>query len=69
MTLAVRRLTALEISLFVLAEPVLNTLWAWWLHDERPAPWALAGGAVVLSSMAVRALSESRLRPWRPRAG
>jgi drug/metabolite transporter (DMT)-like permease len=39
---------ALEASLLLLAEPVLNPLWAWLVHGERPTAWALAGGAVIV---------------------
>lgn len=46
--LALRRLSALEASLLILIEPVLNPIWAWWLHGERPGPLTLAGGAVIL---------------------
>lgn len=45
---ALRRLPALEVSLLILIEPVLNPLWTWWLHGERPGPLTLAGGALIL---------------------
>lgn len=45
---ALRRIPAIEASLLILVEPVLNPLWAWWLHAERPGPLTLAGGAVIL---------------------
>ena len=55
MTGAVRRLRALEVALFMLLEPVASVLWAWWLHGEKPGPWALAGGALIVGSTAGRA--------------
>jgi len=45
---ALRRLPALEASLLILIEPVLNPIWAWWLHGEKPGPLTLTGGAVIL---------------------
>ena len=48
MTRGVRGTTALEASLLLLLEPVLNALWAWLALDEQPGPWSLAGCAVVL---------------------
>jgi len=45
---------ALEASLLVLLEPVLNPIWTFLLVGERPGPWALAGGAVVLVATAWR---------------
>jgi drug/metabolite transporter (DMT)-like permease len=55
MTGAVRRLRALEVALFMLIEPVASALWAWWIHAERPGPWAIAGGAQIVGSTATRA--------------
>jgi drug/metabolite transporter (DMT)-like permease len=50
-----RVLPALEVSLLLLLEPVLNPVWTWLLHDERPTLLALAGGAVLLGVLATRA--------------
>ena len=44
LTRGVRHVTALDASLLLLAEPVLNPVWAWMIHGERPTSWALAGG-------------------------
>lgn len=53
-----RALPALEVSLLVLLEPVLNPLWTWLLHGERPGLLASAGGAVMVAALAVRAVLE-----------
>jgi DME family drug/metabolite transporter len=45
---------AVEASLLVLLEPVLNPVWALLLAGERPGPWAMAGGAVILAATAWR---------------
>jgi drug/metabolite transporter (DMT)-like permease len=45
---------AVEASLLILLEPVLNPVWAFLLAGERPGPWALAGGAVILGATAWR---------------
>ena len=66
LTRGVQRITALETSLLLLAEPVLNPVWAWAAHGERPSAWGLAGGAVILIATAVRTLSVSLRRPSRP---
>ncbi len=55
------RLPALEVSLLVLLEPVLNPLWTWWLHGERPSALAIGGGAVLLGAITVRELAERRV--------
>lgn len=48
--------SAVEASLLILIEPVLNPIWTWLVAGERPGPWALAGGAVVLAATAWRTL-------------
>lgn len=42
--------TAVEASLLMLLEPVLNPIWTWLAVRERPGPWALTGGAIVLAA-------------------
>jgi drug/metabolite transporter, DME family len=49
-TRALALIPALEASLILLIEPVLNPVWAWIVHGERPGPWALLGGAIILGA-------------------
>jgi len=63
LTRGLRGIPALEASLLLLVEPVLNPLWTWLAHGENPGGWSLAGGAVVLGAVAARAFVESRARP------
>lgn len=60
LTRAFRRVGALEASLLLLIEPVLNPLWAWLAHGEEPGRWALAGGAVILTATLVKSLFDAR---------
>lgn len=55
-TRAVGKLPALEISIILLVEPVLNPVWSWLVHGERPSAWALAGGALILGATALRSI-------------
>ena len=48
---------ALEASLLVLLEPVLNPIWTFLIAGERPGRWALVGGGIVLSATLWRTLS------------
>jgi DME family drug/metabolite transporter len=50
----VAHVPALEASLLVLLEPILNPIWTFLVAGERPGPWALAGGGVVLAATAWR---------------
>jgi drug/metabolite transporter (DMT)-like permease len=60
-TRGLSRLPALEASLLLLIEPVLNPVWVWWLVGERPAALALCGGAVILGSIALRTWQQSAI--------
>jgi DME family drug/metabolite transporter len=51
--------TAVEASLLMLLEPVLSPIWAYLAVGERPGPWALAGGVIVLAATAWRVLAPS----------
>jgi drug/metabolite transporter, DME family len=51
---------ALEASLLLLLEPVLNPVWAWLVHGERPGAWSLTGGAIILLSTVVKSWLDTR---------
>lgn len=55
LTAGIRKVRALDASLLLLLEPVLNPVWAWLAHGETPGPWSLVGGAVVLVATALHA--------------
>ncbi len=57
---ALAHFEAYRVNLAVLLEPVLATLWAWWLLAEAPPPRVLPGAALVLAALALEFL---------PRAG
>jgi drug/metabolite transporter (DMT)-like permease len=57
--------TAVEASLLMLLEPVLNPIWTWLAVGERPGPWALTGGAIVLAATAWRTLAPTLGAPRR----
>ena len=59
-TQAIRHVSALEASLLLIVEPVLNPMWAWLVYGEAPGAFTLAGGAVILSATALRALTAPR---------
>jgi drug/metabolite transporter (DMT)-like permease len=59
LTSAVRHLPALEVSLLLLLDPVLNPLWAWLFHRETPEAWAVAGCSIILLATAGHLLLSS----------
>lgn len=60
LTRAIRHLRALEASILLLVEPALNPVWAWLAHGERPGPWSLTGGALVLSATLLKTARDAR---------
>jgi len=57
---AVGHLSALDASLILLLEPILNPIWVWIFIGEQPNPNSLIGGAIVIGSVAARAILNSR---------
>lgn len=57
---AIRHVTALEGVLIPVIEPILNPVWVLLALGERPAPYALLGGAIVLAAVTLRALRSIR---------
>ena len=55
-----RETPAVEASLLILLEPVLNPVWTFLFTGERPGPWALVGGTIILLATAWRTLLGSR---------
>jgi len=55
-SVAARRVTALELTLIPMLEPILNPVWVALAKGEVPGPWSLAGGGLVLGAVALRGL-------------
>jgi drug/metabolite transporter (DMT)-like permease len=69
-TAASRHLSATELGLLALLEPIAGPLWVWLLMGENPGAATLTGGAIVLFAVLanelVAAWQESRRAPARP---
>ncbi|MCA1829304.1 MAG: DMT family transporter [Myxococcales bacterium] len=50
----VRKVPAAEASLISMLEPVLNPVWVLLGTGERPGPWAIGGGFVVVGAVVLR---------------
>jgi drug/metabolite transporter, DME family len=57
---------AVEASLLILLEPVLNPVWTFLFAGERPGPWATAGGAIILAATAWRTMAGARAASTAP---
>ena len=54
----VRGVRAVEVSLLLVLEPVLNAVWAWLVHSEQPGPWSLIGCILILVGVCTQALRQ-----------
>jgi drug/metabolite transporter (DMT)-like permease len=54
-----RLLPALEVSVLLLLEPVVNPLLTWAVHGEAPSMRALAGGALLVGVLLARAMRQT----------
>jgi drug/metabolite transporter (DMT)-like permease len=57
---AIRHATALEAMLIPVVEPLLSPLWVALAFGERPGPWAIAGGAIVVGAVTARGVLARR---------
>lgn len=63
LTTALRYVPALEASLLLCLEPVLNPMWAWIVHGELPSRLAFLGASLIFSATVARAIVEARRKP------
>ena len=52
--LALRHVRAVEGILVPMIEPVLNPVWVFLMMGEKPSPWAIVGGAMILGAVLFR---------------
>ena len=62
-TAALKVVPALEASLLLLVEPVLNPVWAWLVHGEQPGRAVLLGGLIILAGTVTLAVRGARRVP------
>jgi drug/metabolite transporter (DMT)-like permease len=60
---ALRQVRALEGALVPMIEPILSPLWALLVIGERPGPFAVAGGCLVLGTVAMRGVILTLSKP------
>ncbi|HEV8138563.1 MAG TPA: DMT family transporter [Pyrinomonadaceae bacterium] len=60
-TLAMARgLRSLDAGIIGYVEPVLNPIWVFLFLGERPSGWAIVGGVIIIASVIVHMLFESK---------
>jgi len=55
-----RGVRSIDASIIGYVEPVLNPVWVFLFIGERPSGWALVGGAVIIASVIVHLIIETR---------
>lgn len=55
------KVPALQAAMLMLIEPVLNPMWAWIAHDERPHDQVMLGGAIILATTLADAAISARV--------
>ncbi len=55
-SIAIKHVTALESTLILTIEPILNPIWVFLLAGETPGKWAIVGGIIVFFSITIRSL-------------
>jgi drug/metabolite transporter (DMT)-like permease len=65
-TLGARHVPAVELALLSMSELVLAPIWVWLAVGEVPSAFTLAGGAIVMTAIALQALSGARRRRITP---
>jgi EamA-like transporter family. len=53
---AVKNVSALEVTLIPIIEPLLNPIWVFIFNSEVPSTYSLIGGGIVLVSVTIRTL-------------
>lgn len=59
-SLAVRHVSAIEAILIPILEPLLNPVWVYLFTGESPGSYALVGGAIVMTAVVARQISEQK---------
>jgi drug/metabolite transporter (DMT)-like permease len=62
LTEGMRYVPALEASMLLLLEPVLNPIWSWLIHGEKPRVWSVVGGVIILGGTILKTWFDSRRR-------
>ncbi|MEM7562767.1 MAG: DMT family transporter [Pseudomonadota bacterium] len=56
-----RYIPAAEVALLILLESILGPIWVWWVLGEVPGEHTLAGGAIVLGTLAINTVWSLRV--------
>ncbi len=55
-TYSIKRIEGIEAALIAMIEPVMNPIWVFLGYGEKPSSFAIIGGLIILSTIAVRTI-------------
>ena len=58
---AIRMVSALDAIMLPIIEPILNPIWVLLVIGEKPGPWAIVGGVVVILSVTMQSLGVGQI--------
>src|SRR5688500_7416930 len=61
-----RGVRSLDAGIICYIEPVLNPVWVFLVLGERPARWALIGGAIIITAVVIHMLVDARFKRLPP---
>lgn len=61
-----RGVRSLDAGIICYIEPVLNPVWVFMVLGERPARWALIGGAIIITAVVIHMLVDARFKRLPP---
>lgn len=61
-TYSIKRIEGIEAALIAMIEPVMNPIWVYLGYGEKPSPFAILGGLIILSTITMRTILTERKR-------
>lgn len=61
-TYSIKRIEGIEAALIAMIEPVMNPIWVYFGYGEKPSTFAILGGLIILTTIAVRTIITERKR-------
>lgn len=61
-TYSIKRIEGIEAALIAMIEPVMNPIWVYIGYGEKPSPYAILGGLIILTTITIRTIITERKR-------
>lgn len=61
-TYSIKRIEGIEAALIAMIEPVMNPIWVYLGYGEKPSPFAILGGLIILTTITIRTIITEKQR-------